>query len=316
MIDALFRRRDKLRGPHAALEGALAFGAAAEPAGGEAPAAHSLAVAEIGAGRERVAHRVEALKALTEHEILACGRVLSSIVDNVRGLIEETGRAVGASMARSDAATSGFIGAMQADVRAQEDAVSQVLALADGMQDAIEAINGLSHYSNILSINARIEAARIGERGAGFAVIADHTRELSKTIREAADRVSAAIGAVRAGLPPVSERAAAIQERTRAFIEVVGEEMKSASLLATTGSAGSRGLEDVMRLSNQALSHLQFQDPLAQQLSCIDQDIGIVEGRVRRVLDGELDLEPVAQEAPPAFDRPAPGKITLFQETP
>lgn len=273
---------------------------------------HPRVVEQIGVARERVGRRIGQLKSLTEHEVLACGRVLSGIVDNVRGLIDETGRDVAASLARSDAATTRFIGEMQDDIRAQEEAVGHMLALADGMQQAIDAIEGLSHYSNILSINARIEAARIGEQGAGFAVIADHTRELSRTIREAAQRVSGAIGAVREGLPPVSARASAMQQRTRAYIELVGEQMKSASAQSATGAAGHRGLEEVMRLSNEALSHLQFHDPLTQGLAAIDGEIATAEARVRRVLGGELELEALSPEPQDAAQGPAPGKITLF----
>jgi len=273
---------------------------------------HVRALAEIGAGRRRVHARIESLQSLTEHEVLACGQVLSSIVDNVRRLIQDTEESVAASLADSDAATARFIGEMQGDIQAQEAAVGEVLSLADGMQEAIDAINGLSHYSNILSMNARIEAARIGHHGAGFAVIADHTRDLSRTIREAAERVSKAIESVRAGLPPVSERATAMQERTRAFIGVVSEQMKSASRQAATAGAGDRGLEEVVRLSNEALSHLQFQDPVTQGLAAIDQDLAATESRVRRVLDGETQLEALPQEARAPAGVPAPGKITLF----
>jgi hypothetical protein len=67
-----------------------------------------------------------------------------------------------------------------------------------------------------------------------------------------------------------------------------------------------------MKLSNEALSHLQFQDPLAQALSGIDRDLGVVESRVARVLDGEVELEAIADERAPAAGRPAPGEITLF----
>ena len=277
----------------------------------EADASHRRALAEIATGRRRLAARIGALQSLTETEVLACGRVLSAIVDNVRGLIGETERSMAATLAESDAATQRFVGEMQEDIRAQEQAVGHVLELADGMQQAIEAINALSHYSNMLSINARVEAARIGQQGAGFAVIADHTRELSGTIRAAADRVSSAIGAVRAGLPPVSARATSMQERTRAFIAVVSDQMRAASQRAAAGGAGSRGLEDVVRLSNEALSHLQFHDPLAQALAGIEGDVGALESRVQRLLDGETHLEALPEERD-APEAPAPGKITLF----
>jgi len=270
----------------------------------------ALVMAEIAQGSQRVAGRVEELKALSERETLACGNVLSSIVDNVRELITETDRTVAAAKARSDAATARFIEGMQQDAATQQAAVKEVLGLADGVEEAIRSINGLTQYSNLLAINARIEAARLGEQGRGFAVIAQHMRDLSQTIRESADKVSAAIGAVRQGLPPVGARASSMHERTRGFVQEVGAQAKPGSAAADSGSAHSARLDAVIELSNQALSHLQFQDPLVQDLSSIERDVALVENRVRRVLQGE-NLEAISTDQSPG-GQPAPGKITLF----
>jgi methyl-accepting chemotaxis protein len=249
------------------------------------------------------------LRRLTEREILACGQVLSSIVETARTIIGDTDRTLAAAITRSDETTARFIGEMQRDIEAQEAAVGQVLALADAMQEAISAIDSLSEYSDLLSINARIEAARIGEAGAGFAVIAEQTRQLSGSIRAAAVRVGTSIGAVRAGLPPVRARATAMQERARAFIDIVGREVKG-----TSGADGGRRLETVMRLSNEALSHLQFQDPLVQELDAIDRDFAVLAQRAARVLAGEAALEPVASVHRAAQLGPQSGKVTLFEE--
>jgi methyl-accepting chemotaxis protein len=272
-------------------------------------------MAEIAGGRQRVAERVDELKSLSERETLACGNVLSSIVDNVRDLISETDRTVAQAKARSDAATSRFIEGMQQDAGSQTAAVAEVLRLADGVEEAIRSINGLTQYSNLLAINARIEAARIGEQGRGFAVIAQHMRDLAITIRESADKVSTAIGAVRQGLPPVGARATSMHERTRSFVDEVAAQVKSASLQTDPAQRSADNaihgrLDAVIELSNQALSHLQFQDPLVQNLASINRDIAQVEGRVRRVLSGE-HLETLANVAS-SGGQPAPGKITLF----
>ena len=69
-------------------------------------------------------------------------------------------------------------------------------------------------------------------------------------------------------------------------------------------------LDAVIELSNRALSHLQFQDPVVQNLSSINRDVALVENRVRRALQGE-SLEAVSTNQAPA-GQPAPGKITLF----
>jgi methyl-accepting chemotaxis protein len=270
-----------------------------------------LVLTELAQGKERVADRVEELKSLSESETLACGNVLSKIVDNVRELIVETDRSVAQAKARSDQTTASFVKEMQGDASAQASAVTGVLRLADGVDEAIRAINGLTQYSNLLAINARIEAARLGEQGRGFAVIAQHMRELSQTIRDSAGKVSTAIGAVREALPPVGERATSMQERTRRFVGALAEQSKAAALQADRGSAHSGQLDAVIELSNQALSHLQFQDPLVQNLSSINGELQRVESRVRRVLRGETQLEAVSTEDA-AGGQPVPGKITLF----
>ncbi|HXS54367.1 MAG TPA: methyl-accepting chemotaxis protein [Usitatibacter sp.] len=269
---------------------------------------------EMDRGRARVQSRVDALQALTEREILACGRVLSSIVETARSIIAETDQALASALARSDETTTRFIGEMQRDIDAQEAAVAQVLSLADAMQEAIGAINSLSEYSDLLSINARIEAARIGEAGAGFAVIAEQTRQLSGTIRGAADRVGTAIGAVRQGLPPVRERATAMQQRAREFIDVVAIEMKNGAHEAAAAKGGAHRLEAVMRLSNEALSHLQFQDPVVQELDAISRDFAVLAERVARVLAGETIAESAAGASGAGFAAPRSGKVHLFQE--
>jgi methyl-accepting chemotaxis protein len=275
---------------------------------------HPRVLGEVARARQRVSARVDALNALAEREILSCGRVLATIVDEVRQITAEADHVLAASVARSDESTARFIDDMQADIGAQGAAVADVLKLADGMQEAIDAIAHLSQYSNLLAINSRIEAARIGELGAGFSVIAEHIRDLSKTISAAAGRVAVAIGDVRQALPPVRERADCMQQRARTFIELVGQQVKKSSSQAASGSATSRRLDAVMRLSNEALSHLQFHESLSHELAAIDGDLEMLAGRVRRLLAGEVELEPVPEDAQAAADRPVPGKITLFED--
>ena len=269
-------------------------------------------MAEIAEGKERIAARIEELKALTKREILACGGVLSTIVDHVRDLVAESDRTVTASLARSERLTSRFVTEMQEDILAQETAVNQVLLLADGIEDALDAINGLAQSSHMLAINASIEAARLGGHGRGVAVIADQMREMSKTVRVTADRVRSSIGAVRQGLPPVRERATSMHERTRSFIDEVAEQVRSASLQTDAGSTASGRLDAVIELSNTALSHLQFHDPLVQKLASIDRDLEALEGRVGRVLDGDVELEAAEDDRSPRDLEPAPGEIVLF----
>jgi methyl-accepting chemotaxis protein len=266
---------------------------------------------QLSESNSRIASRIRDIQSMSEREILACGSALSSIVDKARQLAEESDQAVAASMARSEQATTRFVQGMREDILAQEAAVQRVLDLASGIENAITAINDLTLSSKVLAINARIEAARLGAQGKGFAVIADSLSGLSSVIRAASDTVSSSIEGVRKGLPPVSARATSMRERAEIFIDEVAAQVKSASLQTDRG-AGNSGLATLTELSNQALSHLQFQDPMSQKLLSVIGELDQVKERVGEVLiGGSHGRAPETSETAVSCE-PTPGEIMLF----
>ena len=268
-----------------------------------------LAKAEIAQGKELIAKRVEDMQRLTEAEVLACGTKLSAIFDHVGSLISEGDSVLADSTRRYEQTTSRFVSGMQQDGRAQEAAATQVLHLAQHIEGAIGAIDDLTRFSNLLAINSRIEAARIGQQGRAFTVLADRMRELSGSIQGVADQVKAAIAALRESIPPVMERTASMHARTRSFIDEVAAEVRGTS--QQTAAGGSR-LDRVMQLSNESLSNLQFQDRLQQQLVSINRCLDLLDQRVHRVLDGELQLEAFDDAPMPGDGVPGSGAVLLF----
>jgi hypothetical protein len=110
----------------------------------------------------------------------------------------------------------------------------------------------------------------------------------------------------------VLKYANSIHDRTRTFIGVMAEQVKSASGGDDASGSRSGRLDAVLELSNAAFSHLQFQDPVIQQLLTINGDLDRLEERVRRALSGELGNTP--DDAAPAAENPvaAPGELILF----
>ena len=86
------------------------------------------------------------------------------------------------------------------------EALSALKDDTDRIAGIIDVINGISEQTNLLALNAAIEAARAGEAGRGFAVVADEVRTLASKTRQSTDEVADMVGAIQNGTEKVVQR--------------------------------------------------------------------------------------------------------------
>jgi methyl-accepting chemotaxis protein len=201
-----------------------------------------------------------------------------------------------------------IVASLEEMVKAKEAMLQEIQRLAgftDELQTMATGVADIAAQTNLLALNAAIEAARAGEAGRGFAVVADEVRKLSTLSGDTGKHISEKVVSVSEAMQRTLEVARQFSQRDEETIhhsedvirDVLAQVGDATRQLAAAGrileeeSAGVRG--EV----SEVLVHLQFQDRVSQILTQVSGDIGRLGERLAEAA-GCL----AAGREPPPFD--------------
>lgn len=259
-------------------------------------------------GQQAFAHQVtpiwcghiESSRAQTESAIAALSERFAGIAakldeavrtaDVESGTVDDVDQGLVAVFARSEAELAAVIDTQRQSMKALTAMLEQVQGLDRFIADLREMaseVARIAQQTNLLSLNAAIEAARSGELGRGFAVVAHEFRTLSTRSGETGQRMAQTVGIVgdaivetlRVVQDSVRQEGGSMDSAEVAIGRVLGDfKAITEALVGSSTRLKGESLEIKSEVSA-ALVQLQFQDRVSQIMCHVRDNIELMPGR-------------------------------------
>ncbi|MGF6202439.1 methyl-accepting chemotaxis protein [Pseudomonas laurylsulfatiphila] len=189
--------------------------------------------------------------------------------------------------------TSNSIGALAVEIGRAVGVVQTLAKDSENINAILTAIRGIAEQTNLLALNAAIEAARAGEQGRGFAVVADEVRNLAQKTQKATEEIQAMIQQLQQGTRDVVRVMEDSQNRTD---ESVLHASKAAEALETITQAVSVINDMNTQIASAAEEQSAVADDINRNVINIGQVANEVAGGADESSAASADLTKLAEQ--------------------
>jgi len=281
--------------------------------------------AAVASASTQISSSTEELAAGAQEQSSQAGEVATAVEEMTKTLGETTENvrkvADGAREAKESARKGGdVVGQTISGMKRIADVVNQSAeqvkilgASSDKIGEIIGVIDDIADQTNLLALNAAIEAARAGEQGRGFAVVADEvrklaertskaTKEIAAMIRQIQTDTSQAVASMDKGTQEVGTGISLAEQAGTMLNDIVGNAQSVADMVGQIAAASeqqssaseqiSKNVEGISAVTHQSASG-------TQQIARTAEDLNRLTENLQHVLE-QFKIEPDARQRPSA----------------
>lgn len=209
-------------------------------------------------------------------EIAQAVEAVDTLADSIQGVAAKSNQAAEHAESANQAVVNGqnevdktisSINSLAGELELVATAVKKLEDDSANIGGILEAIRGIADQTNLLALNAAIEAARAGEQGRGFAVVADEVRSLARRTQEETVRINSMIDQLQEG----SHQAVDVMERSnRRTAETVDQAASAGKMLSVIQEAVSSINSMNMQIADGANHQTEVSENIRENIAQLD----------------------------------------------
>ena len=227
----------------------------------------SLAVQEVSSSAEHQLNGTEDSVNSLEEISTGVGRIVESSTKVSEYVTQMSGQADVGGQAVSN--TLNQMTSIQSSVEDTNKDITSLLERSKEVNTILKAITDISEQTNLLALNAAIEAARAGEHGKGFAVVADEVRKLAEQSKASASEISAIVQGIQSDVQNAVEKMERVASSVNDGLDVSYDAIDKFGEIIRTSDSIKPQMEEVTAISEQMSAVVEQVTATANNLAAI-----------------------------------------------